>query len=95
MIYRGTINVEQIVVSPMDNINNHQVIELTKYSDEPMFSVNLYDGENDWYWEFAIISPSDYERVKFDIFDTMFDCDTMVELAVELDEILETNLQIF
>ena len=87
MIYNGTINIERIVVHPMNDTNNHQIVELTKYSDEPTFSVDLYDGEYNWYWEFDLTNPSDYERVKYCILDAVFVCDIMRELAESLDDI--------
>lgn len=86
MLYCRTINVEHIAVHPMDDTTNTQFVELTKYGDEPVFAVSMYDGEFDWCWEFDMFIPSDYERVKFAIFDALIECDTMVELAECLDE---------
>ena len=89
MIYCQTINVERIAVHPMDDMGNTQYVELIKYGDIPMFAVYVDDGEEEWYWEFEMSTPSDYERVKMNIFDAIFECDTMLELAEALDDIFE------
>ena len=87
MIYCKTINVERIAVHPMDDVNNTQFIELTKYGDEPVFSVDVCDGEFQYFWEFDMSEPSDYERVKLCIFDMICNCNTMEELVYTLDVI--------
>lgn len=89
MIYCRTIKEERIAVHPMDNTNNTQFVELTQYGDELIFSVDMYDGENEWCWEFNMNCPSDYERVKLSVFDAIFECDTMLELAEMLDAIFK------
>lgn len=89
MIYCQTINKECIAIHPLDDINNTQYVELVKYGNEPMFSVSVDDGEEEWIWEFEMLNPSDYERVKMNIFDAIFECDTMLELAEALDDIFE------
>ena len=94
MVYCRTINVERIAVHPMDNLRNTQFIELTKYGDEPTFSVWVDTGTSEeWFWEFDMSNPSDYERVKHNIFDIMFECDTMTELAIELDELFNDGFE--
>ena len=87
MIYCQTINVERIAVHPMDDMKNTQFVELIKYGDIPMFAVCVDDGEDEWFWEFEMTEPSDYERVKMNTFDAIFECDTMLELAEALDSI--------
>lgn len=87
MIYHGTANIENIIVHPYDNIRNFQVVSLTKYPDAPFFSVEVDDGEDVWMWEFEQNNNSDYERVKINIFDAIYDTDSMVELAERLDDI--------
>lgn len=87
MIYCQTISKECIAVHPMDNMKNTQYVEFTKYGDVPMFSVWMYDGEDEWIWDFELFTPSDYERVKMNTFDAIFECDTMLELAEALDAI--------
>ena len=93
MIYCQTINVERIAVHPLDNINNTQYVELMKYGNAPLFAVWMNDGEDDWFWEFEMFNPSDYERVKMNIFDAIFACDTMFELAEALNAIFENNFE--
>lgn len=87
MIYCQTINAERIAVHPLDDMTNTQYVELIKYGDVPMFAVYVDDGEEEWYWEFEMYSPSDYERVKMNVFDAVYECETMLELAEALDDI--------
>lgn len=93
MIYCQTINKECIVVHPLDNINDTQYVELIKYGNAPMFAVCVDDGEDEWIWEFEMFNPSDYDRVKMNIFDAVFECDTMIELAVALDSIFKDSFE--
>ena len=87
MRYCQTINKECIAVHPLNDINSTQYVELIKYGDVPMFSVWMDDGEEEWVWEFEMFNPSDYERVKMNIFDAIFGCETMIEFAEALDDI--------
>lgn len=89
MIYRQTINVERIALSSLDNINSTQFVELIKYGDVPMFAVYMNNGEDVRYWEFDMSEPSDYERVKMNMYDAIFECDTMEELGEALNSIFE------
>lgn len=89
MLYCKTINKEAILVHPMNDVANHQYVELTKYGDEPTFSVYMFDDENEYFWEFDMCNPSDYERVKLCIFDSICECDTMEELGCMLNAIFE------
>lgn len=85
MIYRQTIHVERIALSPLDDVNSTQFLELIKYGDAAVFGVLV--GE--CYWEFDMSEPSDYERVKMNIYDAIFECDTMDELCEALNAIFE------
>lgn len=93
MIYCQTFNKEVIAVHPMDDVNNTQFVELVKYGDETVFSVWVYDGTEEWMWEFDMSNPSNYERVKLNIFDAIFGCDTMEELVKELDGIFHEGFE--
>lgn len=87
MIYCETFNKEYIEVRPLDDITTSQYVELVKYGSEPKFAVGVYDGEKDWVWEFDMSCPSDYERVKLTVYDAIFVCETMFELADALNEV--------
>ena len=93
MIYCRTIEVERIAVHPMNDMKNTQFVELIKHGDVPVFSVWVDDGKEEWFWEFDITCPSDYERVKLNIFDAIFECDTMHELARTLNEVFEDGFE--
>lgn len=87
MIYCKTIKEERIVVHPMNNHRIYRSVDLTMYGDEPFLSVYIEDDKNEWLWEFDMTVPSNYERVKMCIYDVIFECDTMPELAEMLDDV--------
>lgn len=90
MIYCETLNAECIAVHPLDDIDSTQYVELVKYGDEPKLAVWI--GDNDeWTWEFDLTCPSDYERIKLTVFDAVFVCDTMFELADALDSVFKNE----
>ena len=91
MIYYKTNIVEQIVVRPLDDINSARFVELVRHGDVPILSVWLDDGDEEWEWEFEMFAPSDYERIKMNIYDVIFACETMPELAEALDDIFEKH----
>lgn len=93
MIYCKTVEVERIAVHPMNDVKNTQFVELVKHGDESVFSVWVDDGINEWFWEFDMTCPSDYERVKLNIFDAIFNCDTMLELVYALDKVFKDGFQ--
>ena len=89
MIYRQTINIERIEFSPLNDTNSTNCVELVKFGDTATFSVSMNNDEYEWYWEFDMSEPSDYERVKMNMYDAIFGCDTMEELGEALDAIFE------
>lgn len=93
MIYCQTINKECIAVHPLDDINNTQYVEFIKYGDAPMFAVYVDEGGDEWIWEFELTNPSDYERVKMNTFDAIFECDTMLELVGALNAIYKDDFE--
>ena len=86
MIYHGTYSIERIAVHPMDNMRETQFIELTKSADSPTFWVTC-SCDKDWFWEFYMTNNSDYERVKLNIMDAIFECDDMDALMAVLSEV--------
>ena len=93
MIYCETINKERIAVHPLDDIDSTKYIEIIKDGVEPKFVVWMNDGDVDWVWEFDMTYPSDYERVKLSIFDAIFACETMAELACAFDAIFTNDFE--
>lgn len=93
MVYCKTVNIERIVVHPANTHRSSHVIEMIKYGDEPVFSIGLDDGDDEWYWEFDMTCPSNYERVKLTLFDMVYECDNMFELAELLDEVFWENFE--
>lgn len=85
MIYRQTINIERIALSPLNDTNSTNCVELVKFGDTATFGVFA----DEYFWEFDMSEPSDYERVKMNIYDAIFECDTMKELCEALNAIFE------
>ena len=93
MRYYQTINVERIAVHPLDDVSSTRYVELMKYGYAPFFAVWVNDGKDNRFWEFEMFTPSDYERVKLNTFDAIFECDTMLELAEALDAVYRNDFE--
>ena len=87
MVFCGTGAVERIFVHPMDDLNSSHYIDLIMGKDTPTFAVTCC-CDDDWCYEF-VYNKSDYERIKFNIMEAIFECDTMEELLDELTERFE------
>lgn len=87
MIYRGTYFAERITFSPEDEICNTYTVELCKGLERNDFCVLIETDEYDYIWEFETDDASDYERVKFNIMDAMFNVETFGEFVEVLDDI--------
>ena len=87
MVYHGTVVSEKIAFYPAGEPSKMHYIELAKSSNDPIFWVSCcYE---DWFYEFALESNSDYERVKFNIMEAIFECEDMDELLTCLSEVFE------
>lgn len=87
MIYCSTGKMERLFIHEIDDMNTSHYIDLIMATDTPTFAVTCCCDE-DWIYEF-VYSASDYERVKYNIMEAIFNCDTMEELLDELTEIFE------
>lgn len=88
MVYNGTESSELIIFHEAGNSNNVHFIELNKPVDGPTFSVSCC-CDRDWHYEFLLRSNSDYERIKYNIMETMFEVETVEELLDTLSETFE------
>lgn len=88
MIYQGTDVVEIIAINPMNDMNETHYINMVKSGTGPVFYVTCCCN-SDWYYEFVMENNSDYEIVKFNIMETIFECDTMNELLCALSKVFE------
>lgn len=88
MVYHGTDNVEMIQIRPMDDLDNVHFISMVKNANEPTFYVTCCCDDN-WGYEFYLENNSDYDRIKFNIMEAIFECNTMDELLVVLSEVFE------
>ena len=91
MVYCGTDIIESIVVHPAGNSEDKHVIGLVKHADDPVFSVECCCN-SEWRYEFYMNGNADYERVKFNIMESIFECENMDELLAELSEVFEDGL---
>ena len=88
MVYYGTDTVERIAFHPICEPECMNVIELAKLADTPMFVVTC-DYDPNWRHEFYLDNNSDYERVKMNIMDVLFDAGSTDEALEKLTEIFE------
>lgn len=86
MKYCGTENVEMIQFSPMDAMNETHFIAMQKAFDEPVFYVSCCCAD-DWFFTFAFDDNTTYERVKYNIMEAIFNCDTTNELLDYLEDV--------
>ena len=87
MIYNGTYKQETMIVSPNNDEKEIQFIDLVIDPNEQILSVRLDADTEDYYWDFYLDNPSDYERIKFNIMQSAWDVEDMEELAKTLDRI--------
>ena len=88
MVYCGTSYEENIFIHHDGEPTDIHYITMSKSPFESKFVVTCCCYE-DWIYEFSMKTPSDYDRVKFNIMETMFECDSVDMLIAELSEIFE------
>ena len=93
MIFHGNYTKEVIVVHPHYDESDHQFVELIKDADEPMFTVSFYAGDELYCWDFEMNNNSDYDRVKFNVMEAIFDVEDMEELAEVLDKVFNDGFE--
>ena len=91
MILCGFGNLERIMIHEADDLDSQHYIDLVMSKDESTFAVTCccYD---EWFYEF-LYSKTDYERIKFNIVDSIFACDDMDELISVLDDIFQDGFE--
>lgn len=93
MVYDGTNNSELIVFHTVEDSDYKHFIELYKYMNSQVLSVGCC-CDRDWGYKFFMTSNSDYERIKFNIMEAVFECEDVDELLDTLDEIFVMVLAI-
>ena len=86
MMYRGSSFVERIAFCPDGDPKSTHFIEMCK--GDGMFMVD-FCCDPDWGYAFYMDSQSDYERVKFNIMESIFECESIEELLNTLSDIFE------
>ena len=91
MILCGFGSLERIMIHEADDLDSQHYIDLVMSKDESTFAVTCccYD---EWFYEF-LYSKTDYERIKFNIVDSIFACDDMDELISVLDDIFQDGFE--
>ena len=92
MVYYGTYSAEAIYFHAPGCPEDRHYIEIQKHASEPFFTVSS-DCDPAWFYEFEMNDFSDYERVKFNIMETMFRCDDMDELLNALSVVFEDGFE--
>lgn len=88
MVYYSNYATEGIVFHRTGDVDDFCIIAFTKNLDGKTFRVEV-DFDDDWYWEFSLEHPSNYEMVKHIVMDVAFDCEEDDELLMELDTLFE------
>lgn len=88
MVYYGTHNVECIEFHTAGNYKDRHFIMMSKQPDASIFTVECC-CDSEWHYDFWMENNSDYERVKFNIMQSIFECEDMDALMVVLTEIFE------
>ena len=88
MVYYGIDTTEYIVFHAAGASDDKHFIAMTKHADMPIFTVNCCCNP-EWHYNFWMDNNSDYDRVKFNIMETIFECEDMDALLVVLSEIFE------
>jgi len=86
MMYRGSSFVEMVAFCPNGEMENTHYIEMRK--GDGMFTVG-YCCDPEWNYAFYMDAQSDYERVKFNIMEQIFECESAEELLDTLSDIFE------
>lgn len=88
MVCNGIYVAETFEVNPMDALNETHWITMEKSGEAPVFYVYAC-CDDDWFYVFKMSSNTDYERVKHNIIDMIFECDTMDELLANLGKLFK------
>lgn len=91
MVYQGTFTSETIMFHEAGERNMYY-IELTKAANESIFYITCHPYE-DWGYAFYLTNNSDYERIKFNIMQAMFDCETIDDLIDTLNELFKDGFK--
>lgn len=92
MVYYGTNMVECIEFHTAGDPNDGHFIMMTKRSDAPIFTVECC-CDSEWRYDFWMKNNSDYERVKFNVMEAIFECEDMNALMRYLGEIFEDGFE--
>lgn len=88
MVYYGTDIIEYIVIHPAGESDEKHLIGLNKHANAPIFTVTCC-CDSSWSYDFYMENNSDYERVKFNIMEAVFECEDMDSLKRVLSEVFE------
>ena len=88
MIFKGIGASENIWFQSPDTRMMYRFI-LSKHSEEAAnFSLSC-SFDDEWFYSFCSDNVSDYERVKFSLMDTLFNCENEVDMLPSLSKMIE------
>ena len=90
MRYCGTTAIEIIEMNPMDDLETVHWIALEKNSANLTLYVHTC-CDDEWGYVFAVEDNSDYDRIKYNIMNMMFEYETMDELLEALSNLFENG----
>lgn len=88
MRYCGTTAIEIIEMNPMDDLETVHWVALEKAFDDNTFKVYTC-CDDDWCYTFMPEDNADYDRIKYNIMNMMFEHETMDELLDALSDLFE------
>ena len=86
MVYRGSECSEKIYLSPAGESASIHYIEITRYGSVFVVETCCTSG---WSYTFSTNDLSDYERVKYNIMEQIFKCNSIEELLDQLSFVFE------
>lgn len=92
MVFYGTNNIECINFHVAGDSKTHHFIMMTKLSDAPIFTVEC-SWDSEWCYDFWMENNSDYERVKYNIMETIGECEDVDVLQTVLEKIFEDGFE--
>lgn len=97
MIYKGTTFTERIIMETMDTPTRHGWIEFRKAACVTEMEVFLCEDfgntRNTWSWWIDLSDPMTYEQIKYNVMSRMWDCDTIHEMAAELESLFQDGFE--
>lgn len=97
MIYKGTTFTERINMKPMDHMEFKSWIEFRKEARTQKMEIFLCEDRGNersvWSWWIDLSDPMTYEQIKYNVMEQMWACDTIQDMADELESLFEDGFE--